>query len=354
MEALDGQISQKPLRNSEMDFLGGLIMLQIIFLHISLTYTSVSWIKDFYKLWEYTLPCLGWYFFKGGMFYKNKKFRDVITGCTKKLLIPYCFFLIAGIISQAIIDNQIINSIGWTAWSLDNVKQLLLYGVTGIDGPIWYLIVFFGVKVSYSYLREKLRMQPYNIMLASFIVAFLLWYAFRERNYIFWIGSIFCNLVFFACGDWLRTRQYGRVTTIISLLTVIILACLHVEYLSLRTNGGWQEYSVFGYVFSYVLVLASIFLVDNIAKYIPSKITSSSFISNIGRQSMSWFLLHHFILTWSVFILGLLGVENTNVWAPVISIVFIFTLIPVLQKILLRYIPWSLGLSYPKSSDRLP
>lgn len=84
MEALDGQISQKPLRNSEMDFLGGLIMLQIIFLHISLTYTSVSWIKDFYKLWEYTLPCLGWYFFKGGMFYKHKKFRDVISGCTQK------------------------------------------------------------------------------------------------------------------------------------------------------------------------------------------------------------------------------------------------------------------------------
>ena len=68
------------------------------------------------------------------------------------------------------------------------MKQLLLYGATGIDGPIWYLIVFFGVKVSYSYLRGKLKMQPYNIMLASFIVAFLLWYAFRERNYIFWIG----------------------------------------------------------------------------------------------------------------------------------------------------------------------
>lgn len=139
-----------------------------------------------------------------------------------------------------------------------------------------------------------------------------------------------------------------------SLVIVIGLACMHIEYLSLRTNGGWQEYSVHGYILSYVLVLASIFFVDNLVTFIPKKITSTSFITRIGRQSMSWFLLHHFILTWSVYFLGLASIEKSDVWAPAISLIAIFTLTPLIEKLLLRYIPWSLGATSSKQSDYLP
>jgi len=344
----------KSNRNAELDFLGGLIMLQIIFLHVSLTYTNVTWIGKFYKIWEYTLPCLAWFFFKGGMFYKNKEIHTVLSGCLHKLWIPFAVFLCLGIASQIVIDQHIISSMGWRKWLLDNAKQLLLFGVAGIDGPIWYLIVFSGIKITYSYLRDKLAMKPQSIMLISFIIAFLLWYVFRERNYIFWIGSITCNLVFFACGDWLRKLQYGRIIMAASLVIVIGLACVHIEYLSLRTNGGWQEYSVHGYILSYVLVLASIFFVDNLVTFIPKKITSTSFITRIGRQSMSWFLLHHFILTWSVYFLGLASIEKSDVWAPAISLIAIFTLTPLIEKLLLRYIPWSLGATSSKQSDYLP
>lgn len=343
-----------------MDFLGGLIMLQIIFLHLSLTYTSVSWVGYFYSLWSYSLPCLAWFFYKGGMFYKTRPLKQVITTSAKRLLVPYIFFTIIGFISQIIIDYNYLNTIGWAAFLSENIKNCLLFGVLGIDGPIWYLLVFYGVKILYTWLRSSLKLKPIYIILGCFLCAFGMWYIFLERNYIFWIGAIACNLVFFACGDYLREKQfkYPMPTILVSLAVVVLLAISHIEYLSLRTNGGWQEYSINGYILSYPLVIASILLVNNLVRWLPINIKSASFINNMGRQSMSWFLLHHFILTWSVFLLGLVGISKSNPWAPLISLIAIFVLIPPCEKWIMRYAPWILGASRTKHSanqpDRLP
>lgn len=278
-------------RNNDMDFLGGLIMLQIIFLHLSLTYTSVDWVQHFYGLWEYTFPCLAWFFYKGGMFYKNKPIKEVISSCTMRLLIPYLFFIIIGFLSQLVIESDKITSSGLFTYLTNNIKDWLLLGVIGIDGPIWYLLVFFGVKVLYTWFISCLNLTSIYVIIGCFFLAFGLWYAFIGRNYIFWIGSIICNLVFFACGNFLRERQFKspRFIIVTSLIVIVILAISHIEYLSLRTNGGWQEYSVSGYILSYPLVIASILLVNNLVRWIPARIKSASFINRIGRQSMSWF-----------------------------------------------------------------
>lgn len=133
-------------RNTEIDFLGGLIMLQIIFYHVSLTYTTVSWVTEGYKFIEYLLPNLAWFFYKGGMFYKNKPIKSVLQQGFSKLMLPYVSFAVIGIISAFIIQHDNVASEGLMTYCMTNLKELMLFGAIGIDGPIWHLLVFFGTK----------------------------------------------------------------------------------------------------------------------------------------------------------------------------------------------------------------
>lgn len=210
----------------------------------------------------------------------------------------------------------------------------------------------FRNKTVYTYLRVKVGLRPIHIIISSFIVAYLLWYLFLERNYIFWVGAIACNMVFFAAGDLMRKKQYGTIPTVLSLIVVITLACLNINYLSWRTNGGWQEYSVTSYILSYIISLASIILVNNLIRLIPRKMMANSFVTRIGQQSMSWFLLHHLILTWCVFICEAFGFDKTVSWTPLVAIAAIFLIIPPTERLILRYAPWMLGAK--SSRDPLP
>lgn len=329
-------------------------MLQIILYHVSLTYTNIAWVTDGYSWIKYLLPNLAWFFWKGGMFYKDKPLSSVVSQGLSKLMLPYVSFLFLSISSLFVIEHDKVMGEGIVNYCSNIAKSLITDGTAGVNGVVWYLLVFFGIKFLYTYMRTKLRLSPLTIAGISFFIAFALWYIFINRNYTFWVGSIFCNMVFFSLGDSLRKKQYNKLFAVISFFVVVILPSLGFTYLSLSSNGGWQEYNISGYIFSYPLVIASILLVNNLVKFIPDSILSGSFITSIGRQSMGWFLLHHLILSWSVYILGLLGIEKTNPWAPLASIIAIFTLVPLLSLILNRYFPWALGNKKTKAVDRLP
>ena len=137
-------------RDYSLDAVCGLMIIYMIYGHICL-WSGVEQIELFPRLLFYFMP---WFFFKSGMFFREKTLKKEFVNGVKKLIVPYIVFSIIG---------QLVFYLMWIAkgetscqlYILAPLRTLLHEGAVVGNSPLWFLLSLFCVKIIFDEIYVK-------------------------------------------------------------------------------------------------------------------------------------------------------------------------------------------------------
>ena len=278
----------KSSRIGFLDTIGGFLILIMIDSHLE----AKCWQSNFkltglLDFFNFFMP---WFFYKSGMFYKQKKFSDLLSKGKKKLLIPYvCFFVLS--IPLFHVELAIRHDINWTHYLLSPFKALLLQQALDTNSPIWFLLSLFVVQVIYNFLNIKTNGNKLHSMLFLFIALFI-GYGLNFCNFStpFILANVSTGLFFYGMGDLLRAtgkpsfKQLWIPCGIVYLLGYFWFPSQLSMYMNRLTSGNYLLWAI--------MSLLGIMCINGGLKYFRF----NSFLDAIGRNSMSYYLFHYPII----------------------------------------------------------
>lgn len=141
-------------RQIYLDTVGGILLIHMIVGH------CCQWSQTYqpYQTWTFWLEFfMPWFFFKAGMFYKQRPIREEFHKSFKRLIIPYIYFSIIGTIllwGKLIVCNEFsYKSI------LTPIKSVLLAGAVPGNLALWFLLSLFIVRLLFTIIRSRLILE---------------------------------------------------------------------------------------------------------------------------------------------------------------------------------------------------
>ena len=152
-----------------LDQVAGILICYMMLMHI-LLWKKIPLEND--SLWLEPLKFfMFWFFFKSGMFYKQKTTKDCVIRGGKKLLYPFIIFSLLGYI----IHTSVMYMSGdrnWKHYLLTPAKELLLGGSIGGNDVLWFLTSLFMVQFLFNKLMKQ-KVPITCIAMGGLTVAFL-------------------------------------------------------------------------------------------------------------------------------------------------------------------------------------
>lgn len=348
------QTSDRPARNSSLDWVCGLMMIRIIIGHIYF-YCGASWPLETIRIMDIILFAnMPWFFFKAGMFFKNYPTNNVIRSSSKRLLIPWAVFGVLGLIQVTILVHEpsdIIHRI------ISACKTVLVDMAFPGNLALWFLLSLFFCRILASLLQKICgSLWAYAAIVAGFFLAFYFnIFPPKTSDDFFIFPNIFLGLIFFGFGYILRTKQYTPHVIIPALILFIILSLFEPYGIDVRANGAFDTTTT-QYITFYPRALCIILVLNYIAYHFPTAYLRKSIISYIGRNSMSFYVLHSPIMLICEIILFRLPISAASRGLIILSVLVIT--LPLTDWFLRRYWPEALGLRRDRkrmtAPDELP
>lgn len=242
---------------------------------------------------------MGWFFFKSGMFYKEKPIRDVIKASNQRLLLPFIFFTIIGSILQVVFGfyNHTYTSI--LKLIASPIAETIKCESPGFSLANWFLLSLYVVRIVYVIL-QRIGIRPIIIFFCSIILAYIVYYicyikepvlfviASKKIYLPFYLGNMFYGLAFYSLGHLLKTIQFNKILFVTSLLVYIV----HFFYISgIDVRQDYAEGAYPSYLLAVIYSLAGIIVINNIFKiFISRKIP---LLTYIGKNSMIYYVTHY-------------------------------------------------------------
>lgn len=314
-----------------LDSVGAILLIHMILGHCcpwSQTYPdyliSTSWLNFF----------MPWFFFKAGMFFKERPIKEEIHKSYKRLIIPFIVFSIIGTI---ILWIKLITNLDFTIRSiLSPVKSLLMTGGVLGNLPLWFLLSLFCVKVIFCFFYNKICTSFNSLVKAFWIITLgILCCSFLLVHYIFDLNNIFCpcyisnissGLLFFTIGFTFKNYKPNLYVTVVLLFAYSILAYYLPVYVDMR-SGELVE----GMFLMWVPIsVTGIITINGLAYFLINK---PNILSITGAQTMPLYCLHWcIILIVSMFFTTISGTPNIDFLLTLIITNIIF--LPVLTSLI--------------------
>lgn len=258
------------------------MILQHIYQHAKLTNTPEY---EWSNILAFFMP---WFFYKAGMFFKEKPIKKIIISSTERLLIPFMVFSIIGefvlFISNAInspkpIYFTILYSIGRA------IKNILLEGSSPGNLALWFLLSLFCVRIIWAFCYEKNRLYiiPFLCLIAPLM-------HFVDIKYPFYLANISSGLTYFGFGFILKDFKINNPYVIITLTALWISSIIYFpNMIDMRGNSLNSGY----YILSFPQNLLGILAINSLFEKLQIK---CNILSNIGKNSMGYYCIHWIIL----------------------------------------------------------
>lgn len=292
-------------RDNTMDIVAGILIIRMILGH----YMSMCGLKETF-LFESTnllFFYMPWFFYKSGMFCsrERKELKTFLKNNIQKFIIPCAIFSVIGtliaILSAVITEKSVISAI------VGDCRSFIFHGSTSWNGPLWFLISLFFVRVVFNYIRDYVN--HYAFMAALLIMAFL-HYLFLANHGIYWFGNICSGLLFYIIGMKFKQLQYNRWSVIVSIIVLVLIGFTKPTIVTMF--GNFLLYDDGIYLLWYPFCIAGIIIFNNIVKYIGKYFTHYHF-DDIGQHSMVYYVIH-FPLGYLVCALYEYYSEHQNNW----------------------------------------
>lgn len=226
---------------------------------------------------------IAYFFLKAGVFYQPEKtIKEVCIQSFKRLLIPYIVFGIIGYVWFGA------NSLGLSVHELKYwwwpIRQIFAIGRVEGNGPLWFLLSLFFVRVIFQMTQNKHWAQIVLIICCMAISFFGNYFSIRPRT----ISNVALGIVFYGAGALLFDIQYQKWVGLLSIvLWIIIYAFMSVF--------GWHlidfsfNTTVLGYHPLWLLncVIACI-AVNNISR----NVTIKGVLSWLWKNTMPFLCIH--------------------------------------------------------------
>ena len=261
---------------------------------------------------------MAWFFFKSGMFYKEKKLKDTFLDGIRKCIIPYIIFSIIGFLVYYFTEYPTTSiSLEWDFF--------YVFGAFRGNMPLWFLLSLFLVQLLYS-LVQKCRIKPIYIAIIS-LGLLILNKEIGFRPYI--MKNVPLGLLFYALGQILKDIQYKRIFIIISLFVYFGLYFIHTD-IDFLWGKLVPEYVAIPWALSGCILLNALF------KFIPLICVSP--LKFLGTHSMEFYCTHIII----IYIIEVIFIKqlslHTSIGLPYILFEFIsFAIYVLLLSSIIRF-----------------
>lgn len=228
---------------------------------------------------------MAYFFFKAGIFYHPERLlNEVCVSSARRLLVPFAIFTTIGYVWFGA------RQMGFTPLEKEYwywpIRQIFAIGRVGGNGPLWFLLSLFMVRVIYQCTRGNKWIQAVLIVLCAIIAIIGNYYSIRPRT----ISNVALGVVFYGLGYLLRDFQYDKRIGIASV-------CLFVAAYVWMSILGWHlidfsfNTTVMGIhpVWMINCVLACVAL-NFLGQYIY--ILRLHALSWLGRNSMTFLCVH--------------------------------------------------------------
>lgn len=289
-------------RQGHIDIVAGFCILYMINVHLSdwNWCTKLNFPED--SIWNYiTFPFMAWFFYKAGMFFKRKNYRESFCIEVRKLLWPFLWFTIFGHLIHCIRMWVEFGDRSLTDYLIVPVVSILLRGSSNGNFALWFLPSLLCVKVVSQYIYQKGFDFRYALV-GSWIFAYLVVLVngmeglpkLPGNEHVtlpVWFANISMGLSFYIIGYLLRTVQYQKWAVLLAII------CFAVQFLFNPCGYGFRTMSGHGSLLLWTITsVASIVLVNNIAYRVPLGWTR---LQVIGKYAMVVYVIHWPLLTLS-------------------------------------------------------
>jgi fucose 4-O-acetylase-like acetyltransferase len=303
-------------RSNYLDNISGLLIIHMIFTSHLVIFCKFQVVPTFFVAIQQILCFfMTWFFFKSGMFYKDKPLKNVLLSGLKRFLVPYIIFNIVGGLCDIFlacyrqqgnisIPNLLIMPFSVTYYNEATYSNLAL----------WFLLSMFIVKILFSILRE-FKMPVSIICLVFFFLGFLMnhyryelssssifFMFFNKKIWLlipYYFGNICYGLAVYSLGYLSKNIQY-TIYIYILCMAIYIIHFFFPCIIDVRSNESTN------YFLALIYDIAGVITFNNIFKNkIDMKIPLFSYV---GRNSMVFYVTHFVFMS---FVFGLF--DNTSI-----------------------------------------
>lgn len=285
--ATSEKTSSEIRRLSYLDTVVGIFILYMIFYHCCLFSDMNN--NLFYEYISVIFSCfMAWFFFKSGMFHRtNITVKCEFIHTLHKLWRPYTLFWCIGIVIGAIKYCNM-GDTNWVHYILTPFKSTLLCGSNGGAYPMWFLITLLSVRTLAPIFFNKGRW----IIFGVFGVILCLINGKCGMSFVrpYYISNFFPAMFFYGLGFNIRNKQFD-VQIFFFAFVIYLISFVYPSVVDFRVNSM----SIGEIPLWYIYAPAGIIVFNNFCRKIDKDVWP---ITNIGKDSMWWFLAHWPILNY--------------------------------------------------------
>lgn len=285
-------------RDTSLDAICGILIIHMIIGHLFewSSLTDTKYYLGQQKIFFFFMP---WFFFKSGMFYREKEIKQNIETSYRRLIIPLITFTLLGMpfywISLGMNhDTNIIH------YLLNPLKSFIIKGNNVANLPLWFLLSLFCVTVICGIIFKYIK--PIYIGFISFGLAAML----NNINITIphYIPNILLGISFYSIGHILQNHKINNSIYLICIIIYISSVIFFPQYVDVRTNTLKYGNYLLWFITSIISCLAYNYLFKILQPYIPI------FIINIGKDSLIYYATHWLLISYTILILK----STTNIY----------------------------------------
>ncbi len=280
-------------RNQTFQYLEALIMIMVIDDH---TGTTIGILSGIFPYNSFYMPLL---VFISGYFYKRKSTVEHLIHKSKRLLIPYLIWNLAGN-GLAYIFKRL-GIVNWyCSMSLQSLKYCLISGpLSSVNGPSWFVIMLFYVSVTYNMTRNILRKEGRvtdSVLLAGYITAgcgalVLCMQGYNRGIYLPVLRMLF-YLQFYHLGYFFHQYLEGYVkklsavkTCLFCICVNVILICIYGKKINFIATSGMGNFN--SWYLPLITSVTGILFWYKVMDYLSEKIGQNRLIDLIAHNSFT-------------------------------------------------------------------
>lgn len=269
------------------DYARSIALFLVVFSHL---YSVDSNVRLY--IYAFHMP---FFFLMSGMFHKEADFLSLIKKMSKRMLIPFCFFILCGYLYFVVSSHSLAKGV-----LLESVKGVVFGKSIKANDILWFLLVMFNVRIiGNSIIKYPMAFLP--VLFFAFIITFM-----YNINF-FYLGTTLMALPFYLFGDSTKEIIFKFIQWKYSPIIAILLFALSVIISNLNGRVSMAGF-VYGHantpflciVFFYangilgslaLLSLGSVLERNNVA-FTLSSLTAKCAISIVGLQFIPLTIWH--------------------------------------------------------------
>ena len=267
------------------DIACGFLIIHMIFGHITQHAGLWQGQQSLYSFWcSLIFFMMPWFFFKAGLFFREKPTLVEIKASAKRLLVPFVLFSLCGACLEyaAKMSHEGFTTAGFIR---DNLHALLMGGALESNPPLWFLFSLFFARIIFNILFKKLP--DYIIAIIGLVVACVLMQV--SLNLPHYFGNVFAGLFFLAAGHFLKDKQFKLPILIAAIVTFIAVYAVDFPQVDMHLHQIFSG----TYLLWLPASLAGIVILDHIAKI---RLVEKIRLQVIGKDSMAYYVLHWLVI----------------------------------------------------------